>query len=161
MHVDFIEAAAHIRAFNYGLKMDLSREELARRAADVMVPEFVPKSGVKIQVTEGENQNEQNGADGSGTNSVWGCSLCVCSFRATEPESVGLSSGVLAHPVHMKVDADAHSPRTRTFLTQHAQTTRASTRLLPSSPRATHWWDSACPPAEFEKDDDSNHHMDF
>ena len=41
MHVDFIEVAAHIRAFNYGLKMDLSREsreELARRAADVMVP---------------------------------------------------------------------------------------------------------------------------
>lgn len=52
--MDFVYAAAQIRAFNYGLKLNMTRDQMRQKAADVMVPEFIPKSGVKIQVNESE-----------------------------------------------------------------------------------------------------------
>lgn len=62
--MDFIVAATHIRAHNYGLKCNMTREEMRTKAADVMVPEFVPKSGVKIQVNE--NESNDNASDNPG-----------------------------------------------------------------------------------------------
>jgi ubiquitin-activating enzyme E1 len=49
-HLGFVTAAANLRAANYGLPA--CRDEAAVRAAlaDVMVPEFTPQKGVKIQV---------------------------------------------------------------------------------------------------------------
>lgn len=46
----FIRSAANMRAFNYGLKGSTDTEYLTKLADSVMVPEFVPKSGVKILV---------------------------------------------------------------------------------------------------------------
>jgi len=48
-HIDFILAAANLRAFNYGLKGSTDRAVIKRVVDTVMVPEFVAKSGVKIQ----------------------------------------------------------------------------------------------------------------
>ena len=48
LHIDFILAAANLRAFNYGLKGSTDRSMIIKVLATVMVPEFVPKSGVKI-----------------------------------------------------------------------------------------------------------------
>jgi ubiquitin-activating enzyme E1 len=63
--MDFINAAAQIRAFNYGLKLNMTRETMAAMASNVMVPEFTPKSGVKIQVNENENENNEAGSSES------------------------------------------------------------------------------------------------
>ncbi|CAG8452464.1 12540_t:CDS:10 [Ambispora gerdemannii] len=53
-HLDFIVAAANLHAFNYGLKGESNREYFKRVVSNVIVPEFTPKQGVKIQVQENE-----------------------------------------------------------------------------------------------------------
>jgi ubiquitin-activating enzyme E1 len=54
VHLGFIIAAANLHAFNYGLRGETD-ENVFRKIADaVIVPEFTPKSGVKIQVNENE-----------------------------------------------------------------------------------------------------------
>ncbi|RGB35422.1 ubiquitin-activating emzyme E1 [Rhizophagus diaphanus] len=54
-HLEFIVTAANLHAFNYGLKGETNREYIKNVLSNVMVPEFQPKSGVKIQVQENEN----------------------------------------------------------------------------------------------------------
>lgn len=54
MHMDFIIAAANLRAENYGLKGTCDVVTIKRALANVVVPDFAPRSGVKIAVTEGE-----------------------------------------------------------------------------------------------------------
>ncbi|CAI2176207.1 9623_t:CDS:10 [Funneliformis geosporum] len=53
-HMEFIATAANLHAFNYGLKGETSREFIKNVLNTVIVPEFHPKSGVKIQVQENE-----------------------------------------------------------------------------------------------------------
>jgi ubiquitin-activating enzyme E1 len=54
VHLGFIIATANLHAFNYGLRGETD-ETVFRKIADaVIVPEFTPKSGVKIQVNENE-----------------------------------------------------------------------------------------------------------
>lgn len=53
-HLDFIVAAANLRAENYGLKGSSDRAFFRAVLAKVIVPEFTPRSGVKIQVNEAE-----------------------------------------------------------------------------------------------------------
>ncbi|KAJ3092989.1 SPS-sensor component ptr3, partial [Quaeritorhiza haematococci] len=55
LHMDFIITAANLHAFNYGLKGETDVEYFKKVLANVIVPEFAPKSGVKIQVQENEN----------------------------------------------------------------------------------------------------------
>jgi ubiquitin-activating enzyme E1 len=62
--LNFILAAANLHAFNYGLKGDRDTMRIKKILADVMVPEFTPKKGVKIQVNE--NENAQQGGAGGG-----------------------------------------------------------------------------------------------
>lgn len=55
LHLDFIVAAACLRAYNYGLQV--SKDDVAsmgKQANAVMIPEFVPKAGVKIATTDAE-----------------------------------------------------------------------------------------------------------
>jgi ubiquitin-activating enzyme E1 len=59
LHIDFILAAANLRAFNYGLKGSTDRSFIKRIVDTVMVPEFVPKSGVKIQSDPKEEEQEK------------------------------------------------------------------------------------------------------
>lgn len=55
LHFAFIIAAANLHAFNYGLKGYTDADRIKKVLADVMVPEFTPRQGVKIQVNENEN----------------------------------------------------------------------------------------------------------
>ncbi|EIE91582.1 hypothetical protein G6F46_007917 [Rhizopus delemar] len=99
-HLSFIIHAAHLHAFNYGLKGE-SDEAYIRKALDnVMVPEFKPKEGVKIQVQENETVDNSGGAD-------------------------------------------------------------SLDDLIANLPNASSFGTYRLTPAEFEKDDDSNHHIDF
>lgn len=56
LHLDFIVAAANLKAEVYGLPPNTDREAIAEVAASVEVPEFTPKSGVKIAVTDSQMQ---------------------------------------------------------------------------------------------------------
>eukprot|EP01132_Coremiostelium_polycephalum_P008603 gene8603-10590_t len=55
LHVDFVVSAANLRAYNFGLKGDTNVETIKKMAADVIVPDFVPKK-VKIEVSEQDKQ---------------------------------------------------------------------------------------------------------
>lgn len=74
-HVDFVFSAAFLRAQMYGLQLKMSPVEVAKLAAEVDVPEFVPKTGVKIAVTDQEAQEQENNQMQSGgkIDSVWIC----------------------------------------------------------------------------------------
>ena len=61
-HLSFIIAAANLHAFNYGLRGETDPAVFRKIADNVIVPEFTPKSGVKIQVNENDPvQNEAGG----------------------------------------------------------------------------------------------------
>ncbi|KAK7202558.1 ubiquitin activating enzyme [Myxozyma melibiosi] len=53
-HLEFIIAGANLHAFNYGLKGSSDPEVFKKVLENVIVPEFSPKSNVKIQVEENE-----------------------------------------------------------------------------------------------------------
>ncbi len=66
--MDFVVAAANLHAFNYGLKGESDPAVFRQVLSNVMVPEFAPKQGVKIQVQE--NENVQNNSDQTELDSV-------------------------------------------------------------------------------------------
>ncbi|ODQ54016.1 ubiquitin-activating enzyme E1 1 [Saitoella complicata NRRL Y-17804] len=102
-HLEYIIAAANLHAFNYGLKGDeFTPEQYKKVLADVMVPEFSPASGVKIQADEKEAAPTQ-----------------------TTPDEDELKT------------------------------------LLESLPMPSNFAGYRLSPVEFEKDDDTNHHIDF
>ena len=53
-HLQFIIAAANLHAFNYGLRGETDPAIFRKVADSVVVPEFTPRSGVKVQVNENE-----------------------------------------------------------------------------------------------------------
>lgn len=103
LHLDFVIAAANLRAAIYNIGQTRDDRAVAVMAAAVNVPVFVPKAGVRIDVTETEVQARNNGS----------------------------------------YDPDALD---------------AMLRALPN-PSSLHGL--KLNPLEFEKDDDTNFHMDF
>lgn len=63
MHLEFIISASNLMAFNYGMKGSRDSGFILKVLKDVVVPEFVPKSGVKISVTDQEAQQNQGDLD--------------------------------------------------------------------------------------------------
>ncbi|EIW76161.1 ubiquitin activating enzyme [Coniophora puteana RWD-64-598 SS2] len=100
-HLAFIIAAANLHAFNYGLKGETDISVYKKIAESVIVPEFTPRSGVKVQI------NENDPVAGAGDDS----------------DDIGSLTKQLPPPSSL-----------------------AGYRLSP---------------VEFEKDDDTNHHIDF
>ncbi|KAK7060226.1 E1 ubiquitin-activating protein [Paramarasmius palmivorus] len=101
LHLSFIIAAANLHAFNYGLKGETDPNVYKKVADNTIVPEFTPKSGLKIQV----NDNEPVTNDLAGGDDV----------------------------------------------------TELASKLPPPSSMPGYRLN----PVEFEKDDDTNHHIDF
>lgn len=99
--MQYIIAAANLHAFNYGLRGETDPALFKKIADSVLVPEFTPRSGVKVQV----NENEPVQSDGSS-------------------------------------DDDYSS-------------------LLKQLPSPSSLVGYRLNPVEFEKDDDTNHHIDF
>jgi ubiquitin-activating enzyme E1 len=106
-HMQFIKAAANLHAFNYGIKGTNVDDATYRKILDNMIiPEFVPSSGVKIQAND------------------------------TDPNPDEAPSG--------------------------ADTDKAEINdLLDSLPPPSSVAGYRMVKVEFEKDDDTNHHMDF
>lgn len=100
-HLNFVVAAANLRAFNYGLNgNDFTEEAIGDLASEMDVPEFQPQQNLKIAVTDEE-------------------------LNSTGPSSDGIQEIVESLPPPSSL---------------------AGFRLVG---------------VEFEKDDDSNHHIDF
>jgi ubiquitin-activating enzyme E1 len=107
MHLGFVVSAANLHAFNYGIDgKGVSVERYKRILNDMVIPEFTPNPGVKIQADE--NEPDPNAQQGSGFD----------------------DSGEL-----QKITAAIPAPHSF-----------AGFRLNP---------------VEFEKDDDTNYHIDF
>merc|ERR1719431_89669 len=106
MHLDFVVAAANLRAEVYGIEQNKDRAAIAAIIAKVNVPKFEPKSGVKIAVTDAEHQAQAD-------------------------------SGMSDSEVLNNLLEELPSPEA--FKKEKLRVT----------------------PAEFEKDDDSNGHIDF
>ncbi|KAI0638099.1 ubiquitin activating enzyme [Trametes polyzona] len=102
IHLQYIIAAANLHAYNYGLRGETDPALFKKIADEVIVPEFTPKSGVKVQINDNDPAPQNN--DGG--------------------------------------DADLAE-----YLKQ-----------LPSPSSLVGY---RLNPVEFEKDDDTNHHIDF
>lgn len=61
MHYDFVMSAANLKAEMYGINGTRDRTALLEMINEVPVPEFVPRSGVKIAVTDAEANNMMSG----------------------------------------------------------------------------------------------------
>ncbi|XP_053328899.1 ubiquitin-like modifier-activating enzyme 1 [Spea bombifrons] len=65
LHLDYIIAAANLFAQSYGISGSTDRAALVEILKSVRVPEFTPKSGVKIHVSDQEMQNAHASLDDS------------------------------------------------------------------------------------------------
>ncbi|XP_053338391.1 ubiquitin-like modifier-activating enzyme 1 [Clarias gariepinus] len=65
LHMDYVIAAANLFAQTYGMQGSTDREAVAKLLQNVKVPEFTPKSGVKIHVSDQELQNSNASLDDS------------------------------------------------------------------------------------------------
>ncbi|CAL1539269.1 unnamed protein product [Lymnaea stagnalis] len=105
LHLDYVVAVANLKAFMYGVPQCKDRSKIKNIVDQVHVPVFVPKAGVKIEVTDSEVASSSN------------------------------NSETLASDDLLNIQRSLPGP--------------ASLRDLKITP------------LEFEKDDDSNFHMDF
>lgn len=65
LHLDFIVAAANLKAEVYSIPQNRNREQIKEIVSKVQVPEFVPRSGVKIAINDSQLQmaNGDGGLD--------------------------------------------------------------------------------------------------
>lgn len=98
IHLEYITAAANLHAFNYGLKGESNPAVLKKALANVIVPEFAPKSNVKIQVNENETPAQNNGgADDADVTDV----------TSSLPSSSSLA-GFRLNPIEFEKDDDTN-----------------------------------------------------
>lgn len=122
--MDYIVTAANLHAFNYGIKGRIDQEYFKEVLKTVNVPEFTPKSGVKIQVQENEATAPQHS----------GMKNCLRPLTTVDIE---------CSLAFINIDKED---------LQH---------LIDSLPPPSNLAGLRLKPVEFEKDDDTNFHIDF
>jgi len=90
IHMSYIISAANLHAANYGLKGHTDTAAFRKVLSNIAVPEFTPKSNVKIQVTENEapasSSNDDDGSDLTELVSSLPSSSKLAGFRLTPME---------------------------------------------------------------------------
>jgi len=99
-HYDFIVAAANLRAHMFGIKGSNDESVFRSVLKDVMVPEFSPKEGVKIAVTDQESQDIQDAED---VDINTECRDVLKHLPSTKE-----MSGFSLHPIEFDKDIDEH-----------------------------------------------------
>lgn len=74
VHLEYIISAANLHAYNYGLRGETDPTIFKKVADAVKVPEFTPKSNVKVQISDSDPVPQNDGGD-AGKN--LGFSLCL------------------------------------------------------------------------------------
>lgn len=64
MHIDYVLSAANLRANIYGIAQNRDAEQVAAMAENAVVPEFTPRTGVRIDVTEAEASSNNDATCG-------------------------------------------------------------------------------------------------
>lgn len=99
LHLDYIVAAANLKAAVYGLPYNRNRDEISSIVATIHVPEFIPKSGVKIAETDSQVQvsNGSGNVDHDRLNQL-----------QEELANAGGISGLVIHPQEFEKDDDTN-----------------------------------------------------
>jgi hypothetical protein len=119
MHLQYIIAAANLHAFNYGLRGETDPALFKKIADSVVVPEFTPRSGVKVQINDNEPVQNDPSAGELYDKLMFSWEMTACLAGGDESELV---------------------------------------KQLPSPSSLVGY---RLNPVEFEKDDDTNYHIDF
>ena len=67
-HLQYIIAAANLHAFNYGLRGEMDPALFKKVADEVIVPEFTPRSGVKVQINDNDPTPQNDAGDSASFN---------------------------------------------------------------------------------------------
>ena len=67
-HLQYIIAAANLHAFNYGLRGETDPALFKKVADEVIVPEFTPRSGVKVQINDNDPTPQNDAGDSASSN---------------------------------------------------------------------------------------------
>lgn len=97
LHLDYVMAAANLFAQTYGLAGSQDRAAVATLLQTVQVPEFTPKSGVKIHVSDQELQSANASVDDSRLEEL----------KATLPSPEKLP-GFKMYPIDFEKDDDSN-----------------------------------------------------
>jgi len=103
VHLEYIITAANLHAANYGLKGTTDPAYFAQVLSHVQVPEFTPKSNVRIQVNENEPAPE--GGAGGGNPAEEMASLEELSSSLPAPASM---AGYRMQPIELEKDDDTN-----------------------------------------------------
>uniref|UniRef100_A0A665UML6 E1 ubiquitin-activating enzyme n=1 Tax=Echeneis naucrates TaxID=173247 RepID=A0A665UML6_ECHNA len=142
LHMDYIVAAANLFAQTYGLQGSTDRAGVVKILQEVKVPPFTPRSGVKIHVSDQELQNS-NSSVGKGQISAWQqAAVFVTHIFSQRLVHVNYSLLMVASTFIFYVD-DSRLEELKAQL---------------PSPESSQFKLTSI---DFEKDDDTNFHMDF
>lgn len=97
LHLDYIVATAKLFAETYGIQWDTDRASISNILSEMKVPEFMPKSGVKIHVTDQEMQNEPESVDEDRLQEM-----------KTKLSDTSAFQGIHMHPIDFEKDDDTN-----------------------------------------------------
>ncbi|KAG9509023.1 Ubiquitin-like modifier-activating enzyme 1 [Fragariocoptes setiger] len=102
VHIDYVMAASNIKAYVYGIPQCKDREKIISIVSAIKVPDFEPKSGVKIAVSDAEAQASSSD---SGMPDMDRLSLIKDELP---PPEVLKKSGFTINPVDFEKDDDTN-----------------------------------------------------